>query len=133
MARPRKPKKLHILQGTDRADRWMAKSDELDLPSGSVGEPPDYLTEEGLIEWDRLTKDPDYSRVLSPAFRGVLIDYCLLHSEMVTEARGGEAMPSMRRAMLGNLRTQLGITPASQSKVHAPKVEKPKSKWSNFG
>ena len=106
---------------------------ELELSTGSVGAPPSALSEAALEEWNRLTTDPEYSAVLSPAFRGILIDYCALHGEMIADLNGIEMMPNTRRMMLHSLRMQLGITPASQAKVRMPKAEKPQSKWDDIG
>ncbi len=129
--RPPKPSKLHVLHGT-RPDR--KRENELYIPTAPIGEPPDYIARnpESLAEWERLTGDPIYSQVLAPIFRGTLIEYCVLYARMVEDARGGEQLMTSDRKQLGSLRMQLGITPASQSKVRGPKVEKPASKWASF-
>jgi hypothetical protein len=70
------------------------------------------------------------------------VEYCYLHGVMIEAARdwSSPAVPteekrrisSSERQMLGSLRMQLGLTPASQSKVKgAPKAEK-KNEWADL-
>jgi phage terminase small subunit len=133
MARPPKPIALHILDGTDRKDRMEKRQDELKLPPGSVGDPPEWFSPLALEEWNRLTGDPDYSQVLAPVFRGALIEYCFLYGKMLAQVQGTGPFVAGERQMLHSLRMQLGVTPASQSKVKGPKTEKPGNKWAKFG
>jgi phage terminase small subunit len=132
MGRPRKPIGLHVLDGTARKGRMEKRKDELKLPSRPIGPPPEYLTPAALEEWKLLTEDPDYSQILSCVHRGALIQLCVLHGRMVEDARG-EPMTASQMQTLNSLRMQFGITPASQSKVKAPKADKPANKWSDVG
>jgi phage terminase small subunit len=118
-----------LLQGTARADVMRQRIGELDLPSGPVGDPPEFLTGEALAEWNMLTSDPNYSPVLSPVFRSALIEYCTLHGAMIDAQKGGPPLSLEARRLLSGLRMQLGLTPASQSKVQGPKVEPTQNKW----
>lgn len=125
--RPPKPSKLHVLHGT-RPDR--KRENELEIESGPIGDPPNCVAvvPEAMAEWQLVTSDLIYSQILAPVFRSVLIEYCLLHAEMISgEIKSGD------RKQLNSLRMQLGLTPASQSKVRVPSKEKAKSKWDKLG
>lgn len=124
MARPTKPQALHILEGTNRKAADEKRANDLVLPAGAVGDPPEWLLGEGLAEWSRLTQDEHYKVVLSPVHRGALIEYCVLFGRMIEDAKGGDKMNSSQRQTFHSLRMQLGITPASQSKV---KMDRPKA------
>lgn len=152
MPRPAKPLALHIVQGTTRSRVKKREKGSLHLAPGSVGECPAWLPPEGREEWARLVADPDYSRCLAPSHRGTLIDYCNLYGRMVRHERRQpmwvdgvelqpqtmptgevvappwESMSASERQTLHSLRMQLGLTPASQSKVKvsdAPKADNP--------
>lgn len=149
--RPAKPMRLHVLQGTKRAHH-AARENELNLKPGDLGPCPAWLPPESRTEWKRLTTDRDYSRCLAPAHRGALIDYCNLYGKMERSERelprwvnGKEAAPgldgtpppvetltSTERNLLHSLRMQLGLTPASQSKVQTPKDAEPENPFAGF-
>lgn len=133
MARPVIPFAVHQARGTARAYVKRRHAVELKLPPGSVGAAPRWLSVESRAEWKRLTNDPDYRKVLSPAHRGALVEYSILFGRMVEDARNLRQMTASERQTLNSLRMQLGITPASQSKVRAPKSEKPANKWADVG
>jgi phage terminase small subunit len=129
MPRPKKPVALHIIQGTARKDRMAARVNEMALPAGPVGEAPEWLIPDARAEWDLLTQHAVYSRVLSPAHRGALIEYCVLFGRMVLWAKGEGEISASERQTLNSLRMQLGITPASQGKVKMPEQKPAESKW----
>lgn len=150
MPRPAKPMALHVVEGTKRS-RHAGRENELSLKPGSVGECPKWLPPEGKAEWKRLTTDRDYSKCLAPAHRGALIDYCNLYGRMERSERRlprwidgkvappdpetgqppAEFLSSSERNNLHSLRMQLGLTPASQSKVQIPKTET-HDEWAQF-
>lgn len=142
---PRKPKALHIIDGTYAPYRMreQGRENEVELKPGSPGRPPRWLSPEGCQEWKRITKDPDYSRILAPADRAALLHYCILHGKMIRaerrlpawidgkEAQATETEPaeleksnSSERAILHSMRMQLGLTPVSRAKVSAPAAPK---------
>lgn len=133
MARPRKPTALHVIQGTMRASTKKQRENTLELEPGSPGDAPEWFDATARDEWERLTKDPDYSQVLSAVHRGALIEYCVLFGRMMAEARGDGKISASERQTLNSLRMQLGITPASQSKVKTTGKQQPKNKWADVG
>ena len=122
MSRPKKPQALHILHGTNRPDRDAARVGELVVPPGDIGDCPEWFEDDARDEWLRLVTDPHYSKVLASVHRGALLEYCVLYARMVQDAMGSGDMNSSQRQTLNSLRMQLGLTPASQSKVAAPAV-----------
>lgn len=129
MARPRKPTALHVVDGTFRKDRHAGAEVQPTLP---IGDPPDWLEGEALAEWQRLLSDPPYAAVLFLPHRGALLEYCVLFARMIEDAKGGATMNSSQRQNLNSLRMQLGITPASQSKVKIQKAA-PSNPWAEVG
>lgn len=152
MPRLRKPQALHIIHGTERARDKQKRKRELCLKAGPVGDCPAWINPEGREEWNRLTSDPDYSPVLAPAMRGTMIDYCNLYGRMIraeqklsvwvekqeTEQSDAkvdgprEAINASERQTLHSLRMQLGLTPASQSKVKVTKPTESENKFARF-
>ncbi len=129
MARPKKPIKVLELQGTDRKCRIEARADELQLPAGPMGDPPEWFEADAREEWARLVNHPEYSKVLNPAFRGALIAYCVLYQRMIQDAQGKGEMSSGERRAFASLQMQMCITVASQSKVKMPDKKPAESKW----
>lgn len=134
-----------------------ARANELELKPGDIGSCPDWISPEGQEEWQRLTGDAQYSQVLAPVMRSLLIDYCSLYGRLIRWERGlvrwldggaavAERLPDgclgdpplehftvTERSLLHTIRMQLGLTPASQSKVIAPKATAaPQNKFANF-
>lgn len=129
MPRPKKPKKLHILQGTAQKCRMDARAHELELAPGPMGDAPAWMPAVGVAEWGRLCVDAEYSQVLAPAMRGLLEHYCLLYARMVDDAKGERVMSASERQTYHSLCMQLGLSPASQAKVNGPAKAKPESPW----
>jgi len=127
MPRPRKPVSQLVDPKKHRLEKRLA---ELSLPAGPIGAAPEWFTAESRDEWDRLTGHAQYSLVLNPIHRGTVIEYCILYGRMVENARDGAKFSAAERQMLQSIRMQLGITPASQTKVRMPGEQKPEqSKW----
>lgn len=136
MGRPRKPVLLHKMDGTFRKDRHALR---VSIPPERLGAPPEWLDIDAVEEWKRLTDHPVYGELLSKPHRGALIEYCVLFSRMVRDAKGmlfvrsiegGKVveieyrMTASERQTLNSLRMQLGLTPASQSKLtQAPETQ----------
>lgn len=143
--RPKKPQKLHVLHGTNRADRDSKRAGELQLESGDIGQPPDWISPEARAEWVYLM-GTEWATILAPADRSTFLRYCILFGRNERAERGllrwdgglehpeaFEKMGSQEPALLHQLAIQLGLTPAARSKVQAPKAEKPKNKWAELG
>jgi phage terminase small subunit len=105
----------------------------LKLDPSSPGRAPEWFDQEAKAEWKRLAGNAEYSKVLSSVHRGTLIEYCVLFARMVAEAKGLGKLTASERQTLNSLRMQLGITPASQSKVRAPQAAEPNNKWAEVG
>ncbi len=120
MPRPRKPVSQLVNPKKIRLEKRLA---ELSLPAGPLGEAPKWLKPDARDEWDRLTGHEQYSKVLNPIHRGTVIEYCVLYGRMVENARDAGKFSAAERQMLQSLRMQLGITPASQTKVRMPEVK----------
>lgn len=128
MGRPRKP--VTELKAPKKS-RLTARLAELSLPAGPLGPPPEWFHPLAVDEWQRVTMNPQYSAVLNPVHRGGLIHYCALHARMVRREMGEEiAFSASDQQTLSSLRMQLGLTPASQTKVRLPGEKKAEeSKW----
>lgn len=131
--RPRKPLLLHAIHGTARKDRHAKRGDELQITGEPLGDPPDFLAAEAAEEWIRLTNHAEYKQVLGSIHRSALIEYCTLHGRMIEDVRGGKEFGSTQRQVLSSLRMQLGLTPASQSKVKFPEKPKQGNPWAEVG
>lgn len=128
MGRPRKP--VAELKAPKKS-RLVARLAELSVPAAPVGPPPKWFHAIAKDEWKRVTKHPQYSAVLSPLHRGALIHYCALYARMVRREMGEDvAFSASDQQTLSSVRMQLGLTPASQTKVRMPGEQKPEeSKW----
>ena len=69
---PRKPTALKVMQGTARLDRTPANEPK---PDGTP-EPPDFLTAEARVEWDRLASGMEAIGLLTTADRAIFAGYC---------------------------------------------------------
>jgi P27 family predicted phage terminase small subunit len=137
--RPAKPYFLHKIQGTYQKSRHEGK---FALPAGDPGPAPEWFGEEARLEWDRITSDKEYMQCVAAVHRGALIEYCFLHGRMIDaasddcnpaiEPKDKRKIAASERQMLGSLRMQLGLTPASQSKVKAPTKTAEKSEWADL-
>lgn len=153
MGRPAKPLAAHILQGTARMQRHAGRVGELSLEE-EIGPAPKCLSAGAAKEWRRLAKHHLYGKVLTSLDRDALMDYCDLHDrhertvrlrKELEECAASENFSqdeferkdrtiraiqptASERQIQQSLRMQLGLTPASRSKVRLP--EKPKAnKW----
>jgi P27 family predicted phage terminase small subunit len=126
-------------------DRHASRMGELSIEDG-IGNPPAYLPKEAKVEWKRLASHPQYGKALTSLDRDGFCEYCWLHARLAAEMQGvcaykldgeiikpegGEGLLALTASdsqRLHSLRMQLGLTPASRSKVRIP--EKPKAnKW----
>lgn len=139
MGRPAKPLIAHRAQNTLRMDRHASRLGELEVSDG-VGAAPNYLPAEAKKEWKRLAKHPQYGRVLTSLDRAGFAEYCWLHARTVADicgtsverefAKPGDllVMTASDGQRLHSLRMQLGLTPASRSKITLP-VKPAENKW----
>lgn len=150
MGRPAKPLLAHRAQNTLRMDRHASRLGELEITDG-IGAPPKYLPVEGKREWKRLAGHPQYGRALTSLDRDGFAEYCWLHARLVAEMSGLaiirvrdgnvfrvmkpegakenlEALSASDNQRLHSLRMQLGLTPASRSKITLP-TKPVENKW----
>jgi hypothetical protein len=82
MPRARKPAKLHVLEGTAKQQRLLARVNELDIAAEELGEPPaDVASDpEAMQVWKDATEHPAYSAVLHRVNREPFIELCLYRS-----------------------------------------------------
>jgi P27 family predicted phage terminase small subunit len=139
------PSKIHQLKGTDRADRM--NPDEPEYKSAGVV--PTQIIKDNdaaLEEWIRVAPSLCDTSVLTIVDIGTLERYCLFHARwieaeallydegLITTSINGhkQANPLISIANQAGinsnrLATELGITPASRSKVSADKSNKKNS------
>ena len=86
MARPHIAKELKVLKGTFQKCR---EKENPVKPKGTP-EPPAWLTEEAVAEWERVTKGYEGLGIYTSVDRAVLATYCDLWSKYVTHAKAGE-------------------------------------------
>ena len=127
--RPRKPTNLHVLHGTGRPARMAERVGEVDCSAYPVGACPSYIGKAGKAEWLRLSEHPVYSKLLTAIDRAALEHYCILYDRMVIDAKGERTMTASERQCFHSLAMQMGMTPASRSKVSMPAAEKKANPW----
>lgn len=115
--RPPKPRGLHVIEGTYRADRH-AKIPA--IAPDKLGNVPRWFDAEMRAEWARVTKDPVLREILNHTHRPTIIHHCVLYKRFVQDARGERPMPAAERQTFHSIQMQLGWTPASQSKLRVP-------------
>jgi len=112
--RRRKPNALHELAGNP------GKRDlppEIQMPVASEWDAPDYLIEDGLEEWNRVIPLLNACRVLTEADYQIAACYCLTVQEIAATAREGKPVKCSVLTQFRGLAGELGLTPASRSKV----------------
>lgn len=140
----RKPTEQKKLEGTYRADR-AAKNEP--QPIVSMPECPEWITGEGRKEYDRIAGILVSTRVLTVADWSALAAYahefdCWVRAarrvehegSVLTSSKGGKyinprvGIEAMHFKNMVKLMTELGLTPASRSRIEAqPEDDKPMS------
>jgi len=122
MPRAKTPIEILKRRGTARPDQIRAAEQTLKLTPDGVGAAPEWFTPAMLAEWKRISNHPELKLVLSSADRAVVEHYCVLHERMVLDVKGERHMTASERQTYHATLTQLGWTPASRSRVAAPKA-----------
>lgn len=148
-----KPKPLKILEGTYRADRDNLNAPEPPVTRGAL--PPDFLDELAKAEWARIVPELENLGIMSNIDIALVASYCTSVSELAeackrieidgymyeTESREGYMVQrkspwiEVRNKAIANIvktSCEMGMTPASRSKVTATKQTKPASKWAGL-
>lgn len=113
MANARKPDNVHLLQGTHQKSRHGNPEDK---PQVEIKTPdaPEWLEGKALIEWERICKVLKSSGLLSEADTAVMVQYCLLYSELQTELMEFQAA---KHTQLRLCLVELGLTPKARSQI----------------
>ena len=148
--RKRVPTRLKILQGTYREDR--AIKNEI-FPDPNIPEAPDFLSEDALIEWGRITVQLSKLNLLTEVDRAALSLYCqawgrIVKYEKVVAEKGelyitkknknvqlSPAMWVINKAyeQVYKFLSEFGMSPAARAKVTSNKKEGAKDEWAqNF-
>jgi phage terminase small subunit len=103
-------------------------------PKPEIGAPdaPEWLSAEARIEWNEIVRDLLAIGVLTKIDRAVLAAYCQILGEIVRKGRVGE-IPTP--ALFGQLRgymAELGLTPASRTRIHAVITDEKHEKKAKF-
>lgn len=151
--RPRKPEALKVLEGTSRADRANNDAPEPAVTRGAI--PPDFLDEMAKAEWSRIVPELEQLGIMSNIDIALVASYCTSVSELaeasiqieangyVYEATSDKGHTVQRKspwievrnkAIMNIVKTscEMGMTPASRSKVIASKQPEKKSKWAGL-
>lgn len=148
--RKKVPTKLHVLRGTDRADRRNVNEPK---PETCIPDPPTFLSADALEEWKRITVELDRLGLLSELDRTELAMYCQAYGRLVKYERIVAEKGELYKTNNGNIQlspamwvinkameqchkflTEFGMTPASRAKVAADKVKKKEhDPWEKFG
>lgn len=126
MARPRKPTNVLMLAGAFKKNPQRLRERFAEpKPSGPIGDPPAWMNAKERQQWHDIVSECPPG-VLSNADRGI-VELTVTLREAVVRRR----LDVKGRALLKACYAELGMTPASRSKVKtAPKDdEKPKNEF----
>lgn len=148
--RKKLPTKLHVLKGTDRADRRNPNEPQ---PANKIPDPPEILAGEALKEWGRITLELDQLGLLTELDRTELAMYCQAYGRWIKYERIIAEKGELYKTTNGNVQTspamwvankameqchkfltEFGMTPSSRSKVTTGDGKKKESDpWAGFG
>lgn len=152
MGRKALPDNVKQLKGTERKSRVNARKPKIQSTRGAV--PPDFLTGVARKEWARVTPELEAIGVLTNLDLAILAAYCtavsMLHESCEQleangpvyecETKDGGVMQrkspwiEIQNQAIRNVistASELGITPASRSKVSTVGKEKPDNPWAD--
>ena len=120
MARGRKPTagNLKVIQGTFRKDREAINAPEFDIVE-LFPEPPGHLNADGVAMWNDLGKQLVAVKVLQVVDLYLLEQLCYSWQRFRQKARAGTELTAAENGAMKSLFCELGMTPASRSKVTA--------------
>lgn len=149
MSNIKKPTNLKVLKGSLRRHREkkggaLCQTDKIPLP-------PEFLDTEALKEWKRVAPLLFEAGLLSSLDKACLAGYCqswsrflaaekqLAGQEMLITSPTGNLCPNplirisrQAQEQCLSMAKQMGITPASRSKVSAQKSKKKEDAWDSF-
>lgn len=116
MGRPRKPNRLKLLQGTDRPGRMYPEVEY--VPLGEVPAPPDDLDgPDAVLMWEEIAPQLHAVGIFTAMDKFIVLRLCNLHSAILRLERAHQRVPTSDVQVFSQLLQQLGMTPASRSKV----------------
>lgn len=127
----RKPLKILDLSKNRRPSRHADRAPDLESDQVKAPMPPDFITGEALVEWDRVSELMTKEGTICELHRAALTQYCLMWGALAENCTSNESEP-LSAAFHTAFRlasTELGITPASRSKVPTLKQEIKRSKF----
>jgi phage terminase small subunit len=92
---PRKPTKLHVLQGTYDASRHSARANEAE--TGPIGDAPSWFGAIARGEWDRIMGNEVCRQMVLFSDRADFEHYCVLYERFVLDAKGERNMGASER------------------------------------
>jgi phage terminase small subunit len=119
--RPRKPTKLHVIQGTARPDRMQSRERE-PQPQGLLGQPPAWLLPDAKKLWAEIADSYGTEGVLTQLDRSQLAIYCQMWARwMASErARPYVPMPATQVQTMTSIGAKLGLNPSDRTRLKAP-------------
>jgi phage terminase small subunit len=123
----RKPLKILDLSKSCRPSRHADRVPDLEPDQVKAPTPPDFIKGEALAEWDRVSELMAKEGTICELHRAALTQYCLMWGALAENCHSNDSEP-LSAAFHTAFRwasTELGITPASRSKVP---TMKPKQK-----
>jgi P27 family predicted phage terminase small subunit len=143
------PTKLKELKGTKRNCR--TNPDEPQYPT-AIPTPPDYLDDDAIIEWERVTPLLYSQGLISELDMAMLAGYCTSYSTWVKAERDVQKYGLTRETSTGSLvqtpylnianstkklmkdfAVQFGMSPVSKARVSARKPNTKVDPWAKFG
>jgi len=113
------PTNIKKLRGTARKHR--TNDAEPVFPTGNLPEPPSWLKGHGLNEWDRIKGPLQNIGVVTDMDYTTLVVYCKMFGEFVEAVEAKESLTASKLMAIKAYASDLGITPASRSRVMATK------------
>lgn len=134
MARGRKttPENKKVIQGTFRKDRADIDAPKFDIVE-EFPQPPLHLNADGVAMWKDLGKQLVAVKVLQVVDLYLLEQLCYTWQRFRQKARAGSDSTAAETGALKSLFCELGMTPASRSKVHASGEKPAGNKFASNG
>jgi len=120
--RKRKPNAMHILNGNPSMLTELPP--EIKLPQAeSEWDAPEWLGEHGRDEWNRVCPMLRACKVLSEGDLNTLAMYCAVVDELIQSQYDKQPLKGTLLAQFRSFAAELGLTPASRSKIAPIKAE----------
>ena len=116
MTNLRKPNEVHKMNGTFRKDRHGEPGEQVAITE-TVSNPPEWLDREGVMEWMKVVGILSKYNMLKVTDEACLALYCSLYSQLM---RLRDTFPANKMVQLRAVMNDLGLTPASRSKIRVP-------------